>query len=132
MIVALGVLGAVAYLVGPRIVASINADNARANLAAAVADFNRLRVPTDFVPVSRIGLGVPCLSTRCYRVAKPTTQIALSLRGLLRGIGAAYEAKVSACSTYHSQFLPPNAAPLETCEIVAKIHGDEMSVVLRP
>ena len=50
MIVALGVLGAVAYLVGPRIVASINADNARANLAAAVADFNRLRVPTDFVP----------------------------------------------------------------------------------
>lgn len=84
---AVAVLGAAAAFALPKILNSIRADDIRANLAAATAAEQRIKVPADFI---RFGPShtPKCVAWRCYLVKKPTNQVVPSLRDLFKSFGA--------------------------------------------
>jgi hypothetical protein len=83
---ALTVVGAAMYVVIPKVVNSINAQHARAELTAATAAMNGLRVPRDFVRVSSLD-GASCPAYRCYSVARSTLAVAPLLPEIVRSLG---------------------------------------------
>jgi hypothetical protein len=112
-------IAGVAAIVVPPIAASIRAQEARADLAAANAAFSHLRVPADFRPVPATDtMGCPSgLGLRCYYVAEPTTSVskAIVIENLTR-IGAKYDASNSGCSTVRTRGQ-------QTCTIYARLDG---------
>jgi hypothetical protein len=106
-LVALAVVavGLVAAIVVPPIVRSINAQDARANLAAANAAFKHLKVPPEFGPLPAGQARYVCPSaagqpTLCYYAAEPTTTVSKgALLAILRSVGGQYDARDSRCWT---------------------------------
>lgn len=96
-------MGLVAAVVAPPIVRSIAAQDARANLAAANAAFEHLKVPAEFGPLPAGQARYACPSTAgqptlCYYAAKPTTTVSRgTLLAILRSVGGQYDSRDSRC-----------------------------------
>jgi hypothetical protein len=117
---AIAAIAGVAAIVVPPIAASIRAQQARADLAAANTAFSHLRVPTDFRPLPATDT-IGCLSgVRCYYVAEPTTSISktILIENLTR-IGAKYDDSNSGCFTVR----PRGQQTIKQCTIYARLDG---------
>jgi type II secretory pathway pseudopilin PulG len=109
-----------AYVVVPKVANAINAQRARANLAAANAAFSHLRVPADFRPWPATNKIVCDSGLLCYYVAKPPTAISKAqLIGILQGIGARYDARPSSCFTDR----PAGHPTIRGCTIYGRLDG---------
>jgi hypothetical protein len=117
---AIAAIAGVAAVVVPPIAASIRAQQARADLAAANTAFSRLRVPADFRPLPATDkVGCPS-GLLCYYVAEPTTAFSkASLIGILTRIGAKYDARPSGCATVR----PRGRQTIKQCTIYARLDG---------
>jgi hypothetical protein len=125
---ALAVVAGVASLAVPPIVASIRAQQARADLAAANTAFSRLRVPADFRPWPAADTIVCPSGLRCYYAAEPTTAIAKgTLVAILRGVGAQQDA--GRCYSGRMFGRPPI---VKQCTIYARLDGLYVYVSLQP
>ena len=104
------IVGLTAYVMVPKVATSINAQQARSNLAAATADVARLRVPVSFMKVGTMNNDTPCPSYRCYRVAMSPQAVAPKLPAVLASVGVPNPAD-GVCTV----ILPTTAAATETC-----------------
>jgi hypothetical protein len=138
-------VGAAGYVVVPPVVASIQAEQARANLDAADAAFAHLKVPANFRSVPADEASLACgEGVLCYVLAKPTVSVTqASLVGILRHIGAKIvpvRSLVSpaggACGTTVRSHLergaPRNPRVVKQCLIYGRLDGLYTYISLQP
>jgi hypothetical protein len=120
---ALTALLAVGFVVVPNIVNRARAAHARAEVNAAIAGLDRLRVPTKLVPMT-----TSCGEYRCFRIAhQPTPKAAYQLaNAMLRSMGALPEPG-QRC------FGRPSAhGPITLCNDTGNVDSEPIDVSIVP
>jgi hypothetical protein len=88
----------------------------------------RLKVPADFVPLTS-----GCTFYPCYRVARPTGQVAPQLQAILASTGAVRDSPVgtviNGCNTVHPVDHRP---PTTTCSYLGTIDSSTVVIFLSP
>ena len=104
---------------------AVGSPSSPADLAAATAAANRMKLPHDFARVTSFNPGMPCEGDRCFLVPRPTTAVAALVPTILRGV-ATYESKDTFCTSLH----PPGRGTMQMCQFAASVTSKANIVVL--